>query len=154
MRYRDMMGAVAVAAVLLAAPALGQVVDYGKYPAFMGQWDRQGPPNNWRQLGGPPPLTPEYQKVWDDATADVKSGKPGVICGQGPAPKAATIARFHEFGLDMVPGSGLLAACVPGTVFGAATAAGSGSGVYGLGATSARFHQPPPSAWNSAAVSA
>jgi gamma-glutamyltranspeptidase/glutathione hydrolase len=45
---------------------------------------------------------------------DVKRGKPEVICGQGPAPGAATIARFSELGLDMVPGTGLLAACVPG----------------------------------------
>jgi gamma-glutamyltranspeptidase / glutathione hydrolase len=45
---------------------------------------------------------------------DVRVGKPIVICGQGPAPKAATIAKFKSLGLDMVPGSGLLAACVPG----------------------------------------
>jgi hypothetical protein len=36
-----------------------------------------GPPNNWRQLGGPPPLTPEYQKVWEASQADVATGKPG-----------------------------------------------------------------------------
>jgi gamma-glutamyltranspeptidase/glutathione hydrolase len=46
---------------------------------------------------------------------DVRQGRPMVICGQGPAPRAATIARFRDLGLDMVPGSGLLAACVPGT---------------------------------------
>ena len=45
---------------------------------------------------------------------DVKRGKLEVICGQGPAPAAATIARFTELGLDIVPGTGLLAACVPG----------------------------------------
>jgi len=45
---------------------------------------------------------------------DVRLGKPIVICGQGPAPNAATIAKFKSLGLDMVPGSGLLAACVPG----------------------------------------
>lgn len=45
---------------------------------------------------------------------DVKRGKPEVVCGQGPAPAAATIARFTELGLDIVPGTGLLAACVPG----------------------------------------
>jgi gamma-glutamyltranspeptidase/glutathione hydrolase len=45
---------------------------------------------------------------------DVKRGKPEVVCGQGPAPAAATIARFRELGLDIVPGTGLLAACVPG----------------------------------------
>src|SRR5919198_1767661 len=37
-----------------------------------------------------------------------------VICGQGPSPAAATIPRFRELGLDLVPGTGLLAACVPG----------------------------------------
>jgi gamma-glutamyltranspeptidase / glutathione hydrolase len=37
-----------------------------------------------------------------------------VICGQGPAPAKATIAHYRSLGLDMVPGTGLLAACVPG----------------------------------------
>src|SRR5215213_3432785 len=37
-----------------------------------------------------------------------------VISGQGPAPAAASIAHFEELGLDLVPGTGLLAACVPG----------------------------------------
>ena len=37
-----------------------------------------------------------------------------VVCGQGPAPEAATIDRFQQLGLDMVPGTGFLAACVPG----------------------------------------
>ena len=46
---------------------------------------------------------------------DVKRGKPEVICGQGPAPGAASIAKFRDLGLDMVPGSGLLAAAIPGT---------------------------------------
>ena len=41
-----------------------------------------------------------------------------VICGQGPAPKKATIAHFQDLGLDMIPGTGLLPACVPGA-FGA-----------------------------------
>lgn len=45
---------------------------------------------------------------------DVARGKPEVICGQGPAPMAATIAQFRKLGLDMVPGTGLTAACVPG----------------------------------------
>ena len=39
-----------------------------------------------------------------------------VVCGQGVAPAAATIGRFRELGLDLVPGSGLLAAVVPGAV--------------------------------------
>jgi gamma-glutamyltranspeptidase/glutathione hydrolase len=46
---------------------------------------------------------------------DVRRGRPEVICGQGVAPAAATIAHYRDLGLDMVPGTGLLAACVPGT---------------------------------------
>jgi gamma-glutamyltranspeptidase / glutathione hydrolase len=46
---------------------------------------------------------------------DVRRGKPEVICGQGPAPARATIALYRAEGLDLVPGTGLLAACVPGT---------------------------------------
>ncbi len=46
---------------------------------------------------------------------DVKRAFTEVICGQGPAPARATIAHYKSEGLDMVPGSGLLAACVPGT---------------------------------------
>jgi gamma-glutamyltranspeptidase/glutathione hydrolase len=49
---------------------------------------------------------------------DVRKGKPEVICGQGVAPAAATIAAFRNLGLDLVPGTGLLAPCVPGA-FGA-----------------------------------
>jgi gamma-glutamyltranspeptidase/glutathione hydrolase len=46
---------------------------------------------------------------------DVKRGRTEVICGQGPAPAKATIAHYKSEGLEMVPGTGLLAACVPGT---------------------------------------
>ncbi|HMA74735.1 MAG TPA: gamma-glutamyltransferase family protein [Xanthobacteraceae bacterium] len=45
---------------------------------------------------------------------DVRKGRPEVICGQGPAPAAATIAHYRSLGLDIMPGTGLLAACVPG----------------------------------------
>ena len=44
--------------------------------------------------------------------------RPFVVCGQGGAPAAATIGAFGELGLDLVPGTGLLPACVPGA-FGA-----------------------------------
>jgi len=45
---------------------------------------------------------------------DTRRGKPEVICGQGPAPAGATISYYRDQGLDLVPGTGLLAACVPG----------------------------------------
>jgi gamma-glutamyltranspeptidase/glutathione hydrolase len=46
---------------------------------------------------------------------DVSRGGCEVICGQGPAPAAASLERFRELGLDLVPGTGLLAPCIPGT---------------------------------------
>lgn len=41
--------------------------------------------------------------------------RPRVLCGQGVAPARATIAHYSSLGLDLVPGSGLLAATVPGS---------------------------------------
>lgn len=41
-----------------------------------------------------------------------------VVCGQGVAPRSATIGHFRDLGLDLIPGSGLLPACVPGAVGG------------------------------------
>ena len=53
--------------------------------------------------------------VWSAA-----DGRAHVVCGQGVAPAAASIDRFAELGLTLVPGTGLLAAVVPGA-FGAWT---------------------------------
>jgi gamma-glutamyltranspeptidase/glutathione hydrolase len=41
-------------------------------------------------------------------------GRPRVLCGQGVAPGSATIRAFEELGLPLIPGTGLLPACVPG----------------------------------------
>ncbi|MCD1268146.1 transferase [Microbacterium sp. MEC084] len=49
------------------------------------------------------------------ATAEAPS-TPVVLMGQGPAPAGATIEHFRSLGLDLVPGSGALAAAVPGAV--------------------------------------
>jgi gamma-glutamyltranspeptidase / glutathione hydrolase len=49
---------------------------------------------------------------YDIADGDGRSGV-FVLDGQGPAPAAATLAAFADLGLDLVPGSGLLAAVVP-----------------------------------------
>jgi hypothetical protein len=61
------------------AQASAQVMDYSKYPDLKGQWHRpfEGNPNNWIRLGGQPPLTPEYQKIWDGIKADLDAGGPG-----------------------------------------------------------------------------
>ncbi|HEY0716663.1 MAG TPA: gamma-glutamyltransferase family protein [Streptosporangiaceae bacterium] len=49
---------------------------------------------------------------------DARRGEPFVISGQGPAPRAATPEAFAALDVNLIPGNGLLAACVPGA-FGA-----------------------------------
>ena len=55
-------------------------------------------------LGGEVPII-----LWDSTVREVQ-----VICGQGPAPQAATIEQVRSMGLEDIPGSGPIAACVPG----------------------------------------
>src|SRR5947209_10684247 len=51
--------------------------------------------------------------LWDATRKEVE-----VVCGHGPAPSRATIAAVRGMGLGAVPGSGLVAACVPGAFAG------------------------------------
>src|SRR6478609_4440566 len=44
---------------------------------------------------------------WDGSTVRV-------VCGQGPAPRGASIEGYRSLGMDLVPGTGPYAACVPG----------------------------------------
>jgi gamma-glutamyltranspeptidase/glutathione hydrolase len=60
-------------------------------------------------LNGPGGDMPAVVVTADDPT-------PRVLCGQGPAPAGATIEHYRSEGLDLVPGSGPLAAAVPGAV--------------------------------------
>ncbi|GAA2735059.1 gamma-glutamyltransferase [Pedococcus aerophilus] len=60
-------------------------------------------------LNGPGGDMPAIIATADDPT-------PRVLCGQGPAPAGATIEHYRSEGLDLVPGSGPLAAAVPGAV--------------------------------------
>jgi gamma-glutamyltranspeptidase/glutathione hydrolase len=52
---------------------------------------------------------------YDSGQAGTGAGPAGVFVldGQGPAPGSATLRAFGELGLDLVPGNGLLPACVP-----------------------------------------
>src|SRR5579864_2123937 len=55
-------------------------------------------------LGGEVPIV-----LWDQGRRRVE-----VVCGQGTAPAAASVERMRAEGVHDVPGTGLLAACVPG----------------------------------------
>jgi gamma-glutamyltranspeptidase/glutathione hydrolase len=62
-------------------------------------------------------VEPHQNGLGGDATLlghTAADGRTFVICGQGPAPAAATPERFAALGLGVVPGSGLLPAVVPG----------------------------------------
>jgi len=48
--------------------------------------------------------------------ATAEDRRPKVLCGQGPAPRGATIGHFRSLGMELIPGSGPLAATVPGAV--------------------------------------
>jgi gamma-glutamyltranspeptidase/glutathione hydrolase len=60
-------------------------------------------------LNGPGGEVPAIVATADDPT-------PRVLCGQGVAPAGATIEHYTSLGLTLVPGSGPLAATVPGAV--------------------------------------
>src|ERR1700737_4309763 len=73
-------------------------------------------------LGGDLPIL-----LWDVSRRRVE-----VICGQGPVPKTATIESIAALGLGDIPGTGLLAACVPGA-FGGWMALLRDHGTWNLG---------------------
>ncbi|GAA4200665.1 gamma-glutamyltransferase family protein [Actinocatenispora rupis] len=58
-------------------------------------------------LNGPGGEVPAL--VWSESDQRVST-----VCGQGVTPAAATVDAYRELGLDLVPGTGLLAATVPG----------------------------------------
>ncbi|KAF0676074.1 gamma-glutamyltransferase family protein [Profundibacterium mesophilum] len=43
-----------------------------------------------------------------------KTGQVEVLCAQGPAPAGATIEHYRAQGLELIPGTGLLATVIPG----------------------------------------
>ena len=45
-----------------------------------------------------------------------KKGRVEAVCGQGVTPAGATVAYYRGLGLDLVPGTGLLATTVPGAL--------------------------------------
>src|SRR5262249_13701552 len=68
---------IALAAALTVTAA--QASDESKYPDFKGQWHRVGAPG-WVVPGGsPPPVTPEYQAVFEANKAEMAAGGMGNV---------------------------------------------------------------------------
>jgi hypothetical protein len=113
MRFRDSIGATAAAAALLVMFGGVAALAQAQYPDLKGQWRRGGtggllaggagglrydeskPPKDIPSLGQEPPLTPEYQAIYEANLADmVKGGQgidptysclsPGIMIGYSP----------------------------------------------------------------------
>ncbi len=87
MRYAAVIGTFALLATFAAGIPRAHAHDEAKYPDWRGQWQRPGPGggNAWdptKRLGRgeEPPLTPEYQAIFEAGLADQAAG------GQGSDP--------------------------------------------------------------------
>ena len=107
MRFRNSIGATALAAALLTMIGGVAAFDETKYPDLKGQWRRAGtggllaggagglrydeskPPALTPSLGQQPPLTPEYQAIYDENLDDMTKG------GQGIDPTYSSVSYTH-----------------------------------------------------------
>ncbi len=96
MRFRNSISAAAVSAALMTMIGVASAADDGKYPNLQGQWRRTSnagllaggagglrwddslPADNTPSLGQKPPLTPEYQAIYDANLADMERGGQGI----------------------------------------------------------------------------
>jgi len=97
MRFRDSIGATALAAALLMAIVGAAAADDAKYPDLKGQWrratnagllaggagglrwdDSKPAQPNSLSLGQEPPLTPEYKIIYEANLADMAKGGQGI----------------------------------------------------------------------------
>jgi hypothetical protein len=81
MRGRSLIGPVVLIAALMAAPGGAGAYDETKYPDWAGQWQRVGgiqwDPSKPLGSGQQPPLTPEYQAIFEASLADQARGGQG-----------------------------------------------------------------------------
>src|SRR6266849_2615198 len=103
MLHRISFGTMALTGALMLSIAAAAAHDASKYPDWSGQWRRApGTGIIWdetrpRGLAQQPPLTPEYQAIWEASIADQAAGGQGgdtrVTCVSNGMPRMATIVR-------------------------------------------------------------
>ncbi len=107
MLYRDVIGAITLAAALAMPVGWARAADDARYPDWSGQWDiinarlgGQGIKFDPNKAFGPAqqaPLTPEYQKVLEDSMADQARGGlgnyPTAWCLPGGMPRMMAAGR-------------------------------------------------------------
>jgi hypothetical protein len=90
MLFRFSIGSLVLASALATAIAGAQAQDEKKYPDLRGQWRRVGSAE-WTPAGQKPPLTPEYQVIYDDNLKDQASGghgtEPSFMCTSPGMPR-------------------------------------------------------------------
>jgi hypothetical protein len=104
---RRTAGAVALSAAWLTLCTVAQAFDESPYPDWSGQWKKPpGVGNQWDQTKRPgraqqPPLTPEYQKIFEASLADQAAGGQGedirISCIPTGMPRQMTAVRPFEF---------------------------------------------------------
>jgi hypothetical protein len=91
MQFRFMVCVIAVASVLAAAISSARAHDEKKYPDLRGQWRRVGSAE-WTPAGQKPPLTAEYQAIYDAGLKDQLAGghgtEPSYMCLPPGMPRA------------------------------------------------------------------
>jgi hypothetical protein len=86
MPNRNLIGTLALLAAVCTAIPAAQAFDESKYPDLSGKWSGVGAPR-WVPRGQKAPLTPEYEKIFDEITADQVAG------GQANWPSAYCIPQ-------------------------------------------------------------
>jgi hypothetical protein len=127
MRYRNAIHAAALLAALVMMVGGAAAFDDTKYPDLKGQWRRFGntgllnggvggirwdtsnPPGPGPSLGQKPPLTPEYQSIYDENLEDMAKG------GQGIDPTATCVSPGMP--RIMLPYLGFEIVVTPGTTY-------------------------------------
>src|ERR1700751_1269015 len=105
MPYRTLHSTLAILAALGATMKPLRAFDETQYPDFKGQWLRLGDgrydPSKPRELGQQTPLTPEYQKIYEDNLIDQRLGGQGVdptyTCIPDGMPRAMNAVMPMEF---------------------------------------------------------
>jgi hypothetical protein len=91
MHFRLSIGALALVSVLTTALAGAQARDETKYPDLRGQWRRIGSAD-WTPAGQKPPLTAEYQAIYEAGLKDQLAGghgtEPSYMCLPPGMPRA------------------------------------------------------------------
>src|SRR5712672_4595455 len=107
MLHRISFGTMALTGALMLSITAAAAHDASKYPDWSGQWRRApGTGIIWdetkpRGLSQKPPLTPEYQSIWEASIADQAAGGQGgdtrVTCISNGMPRLMTVVRPIEF---------------------------------------------------------